>query len=195
MVSGANRSDVQTPRVPLTYAEYCFLPDDGRRYELKERELYATLAPTPFHQTVSRRLLFALMAALEEPGLAFVFNAPVDLILADTTVVQPDLVLLRAGRRDLVSDRGIEAPPDLVVEILSPSTSGRDRHRKTGVYARFRIPEYWIVDPDHGWIEVHRLDPQTGAYFLRCRFDRADTLRSEAFPEIAVPMAPLFRPL
>ncbi len=86
-------------------------------------------------------------------------------------------------------------PPDLVVEILSPSTSGRDHHLKTGVYARFSIPEYWIVDPDHGWIEVHRLDSQTGAYFLQRRFDRADTLRSEAFSEIAVPMAPLFRSL
>jgi Uma2 family endonuclease len=195
VITGTHSVDPKPRRVQLTYREYAYLPDDGRRYELMDGELYMTPAPTPHHQTVSRRLQYALMAALEEPGIAFVFNAPIDVILGDTNVVQPDLAIVRSSRRELITDRGIEGAPDVVVEILSPGTSGRDRHLKTGIYARHGVPEYWIVDPDHGWIDVHALEGEGGGYGLVKRFDRADTLRSALFPEIAVPMAPLFRPL
>lgn len=180
-------------RVPYTYREYCYLPADGRRYELVEGELYVTPAPAPFHQTVSRRLQFALMSQLEQPGIAFVFNAPCDLILSETTVVQPDLVIVGSGRRHLITDRGIEGPPEVAIEILSPSSKGQDRFLKSAAYARFGIPEYWIVDPDHAWVEVYRL--AESQYQLEVRFDRASTLRSPAFLEIAIPLEPVFRPL
>src|SRR5438874_13805058 len=81
---------------PLTYDEYRLLPEDGKRYELMEGDLFVSPAPSPRHQTVSRRLQFALMQALETPGLAQIFDAPVDLILEPTSVVQPDLVVVSA---------------------------------------------------------------------------------------------------
>jgi len=180
------------PQVRLTYEDYQYLPSDGRRYELVEGELCVTPAPDPFHQTVSRRLQHALMAQLEDNGVAFVFNAPVDVILSETTVLEPDLVILRQSRKELISKRGIEGPPDVVVEILSPASRGQDRHLKRSTYAQYGIGEYWIVDPDIGLIEVHVLEGR--GYKLAARFDRASTLSSAAFDEIAVPLASVFRP-
>jgi Uma2 family endonuclease len=179
--------------VPYTYQEYQYLPNDGRRYEIVEGELYVTPAPSPMHQTVSRRLQFALMKQLEEPGIAFIFNAPFDVILAETSVVEPDLAIIRQGRRGSLSKRGFEGAPDVVVEILSPSTRGNDVFLKKAAYARLGVAEYWIVDPELGRIEVFRL--KEGGYDQGLLFDRSATLSSPSFPEIVVPLAPLFAPL
>jgi Uma2 family endonuclease len=179
--------------VPYTYQEFQYLPNDGRRYEIVEGELYVTPAPSPMHQTVSRRLQFALMKQLEEPGVAFIFNAPFDVILSETSVVEPDLVIIRQGRRGSFSKRGFEGGPDVVVEILSPTTRGNDVFLKKAAYARLGVAEYWIVDPDLGRIEVFRL--KEGGYDQGLLFDRSATLSSPSFPEVAVPLAPIFAPL
>ncbi len=137
------------PPVPLTYREYCFFPDDGQRHEIVEGEHYVTPVPTTTHQRVSGNLFVALHSQLRERGIAEVFSAPTDVILSDTTVVQPDLVVVRMSRSGAISERGIEGPPDLVIEILSPNTSGRDEFLKKAAYAKAGVPEYWLVDPDH----------------------------------------------
>lgn len=179
-------------RIPYTYREYALLPNDGRRYEVVDGELLVSPAPTPFHQTVSRRLMFRLMEQLEEAGIAYVFNAPIDVILGDTTIVQPDLAILRVARKELISKRGIEGPPDVVVEILSPSTRGTDRYLKGASYASHGIPEYWIVDPELGHVELYRIEGDR--YGIHTRFDRASPLASPELPEVAIPLAPIFRP-
>lgn len=177
---------------PFTYREYALLPEDGRRHELVEGEFYVTPAPGTDHQTVSRRLQQILMQQLEDTGIAQVFDAPVDLLLDESTCVQPDLVLVRSARAHLIKPRAIEGGPDLVVEILSPSHPGNDRFLKRGVYARFGVPEYWIVDPA-GWVTVLRSSEEAkGRYDLEARFDRAATLTSEEFREIAVPLPRVF---
>ncbi len=91
-------------------------------------------APTTIHQRVSRRLQQVLMQQLEEPGIAEVFDAPTDVILSETSVVQPDLAVVRIARK-AASERGIEGPPDVVVEILSPGNSGHDELFKKMLYA------------------------------------------------------------
>jgi Uma2 family endonuclease len=179
--------------VPYTYRDYLCLPDDGRRYELIDGDLFVSPAPTPFHQTVSRRLQYALMTALEQTGIAFVFNAPCDVLLADTTVVQPDLAIVRQDHRDIVTGRALEGAPALVVEILSPSTRDRDLYLKRDAYARFGVAEYWVVDPDRGFVEVYSLED--GAYAGPRRYDRASTLESPAFPEVSIPLNAIFRPI
>src|SRR5689334_1183493 len=88
---------------PFTYEDYCRLPDDGQRYELIDGEFYVTPAPTSMHQTVSRRLQHRLMLQLEDPGLAVVFDAPFDVILANTTVVQPDLCVIKTERKGMIA--------------------------------------------------------------------------------------------
>jgi Uma2 family endonuclease len=142
---------------PLTYKDYEALPADGRRHELHEGTLSVTPAPVPRHQRVSHRLLRLIDRHVEANGLGEILYAPVDLILSDTTVVQPDLLYLDPPRMVSITGRGIEGPPALVIEILSASTAPVDRDVKRRLYARHGVPAYWIVDPDARVIEAHVL--------------------------------------
>jgi Uma2 family endonuclease len=179
-------------RIRYSYAEYAGLPPDGRRWELIDGELEVNPAPVTRHQTVSRRLQFELMRQLEETELALIFDAPTDVILSDHDVVQPDLAIVSYSRRQVITQRGIEGPPDIVVEILSTSTRVMDRRVKSVTYARFGVPEYWIVDPDLGLIELYRL-AEDGTYGAPARFDRASMLTTPSFAELSVSLARVFR--
>ncbi len=178
-------------RPPLTYQEYRLLPEDGKRYELMEGDLFVSPAPSPWHQTVSGRMLHMLMTQLQDSGLARVFPAPIDLVLEPESVVQPDLVQVGRARKHIVTERAIEGAPDVVVEILSPGSRDRDKHIKRRLYERFAIPEYWVVDPDLGRIEIWRIE--AGRYGIRAQLDRASTLTSPDFPELSIPLLPLFQ--
>jgi len=142
------------------------------------------------HQVVSRQLQFALMAQLKQPKIAQVFDAPMDVILEPTTVVQPDLIVIANTRRHIVTARAIEGVPNVIVEILSPSSMDRDTYIKRKLYERCGVDEYWIVDPEYGSLEVWRHDGQR--YGNRGRFDRAGTLTSPDFPDMSIPLLPLF---
>jgi Uma2 family endonuclease len=134
-------------RTTLTYRDYEALPADGRRYELHDGELSVAPSPGTRHQRIIGTMHVLLRAHVEAHRLGEIFLSPVDCILSDTTIVQPDLVYLDPTRARLVSERAIEGPPTLVVEILSPSTTRIDRSRKRQLYAHHGIPYYWIVDP------------------------------------------------
>jgi len=140
----------------LDYGDYAGIPADGLTYEILDGELYVTPAPSPMHQRVSKRLQRQLEAYFEARGLGEVFDAPIDLILTLHDVVQPDLVVVTDAAR--VSARGIEGPPTLVVEVLSPSTRDRDRGVKGRRYAALGVPHYWLVDFDAPRLECFRLD-------------------------------------
>ncbi len=182
---------VRPANVPLTYEVYAGMPDDGRRRELIDGDFEMNPAPSTRHQTVSRHLQYELMAAIEEPGHGFVFNAPTDIILSDTNVVQPDLCIVRHTRQHIITERAIEGAPDVMVEILSPGTSTLDRRVKSALYARFAVPEYWIVEPDGARLELHQL--QGGAYVLLARLDRASTLETPGFPDVRIDLSRVFR--
>lgn len=134
-------------RTILTYADYAALPDDGRRYELHEGELSVTPAPGIRHQRVKANLFDVLRHHVQAGRLGEVLDAPVDCILTDNTVVQPDIVYVSPDRSVLISERAIEGAPTLAVEVLSPSSEYIDRRRKLDLYARHGVPYYWIVDP------------------------------------------------
>ena len=144
-------------RVVLTYQDYAALPSDGRRYELHEGELSVTPKPGTRHQWIVGELFALLREHVNARGLGKVFVSPVDCILSDTTVVEPDVVYLDPTRAGLVSDRAIEGAPMLAVEVLSPSTARTDRSTKLQLYAKHRVPFYWIVEPDGPWIEAYVL--------------------------------------
>jgi Uma2 family endonuclease len=148
---------VSGERTGLTHRDYAALPDDGRRYELHEGELSVMPTPGTRHQRVIGSLHVLLRAHVEAHRLGEVFLSPVDGILSGTTVVEPDLVYLDPTRAHLVSDRAIEGPPTLVVEVLSPSSTTIDRSRKRELYARHGIPSYWIVDPVASTLEAYSL--------------------------------------
>jgi Uma2 family endonuclease len=141
-----------------TYAEYARLPSEGStRYEIIAGELVVTPGPRPDHQRVVMRLLRALDPYVRSHGLGEVFPGPIDVLFAEGDYFEPDVVFVRNGREHIVSDRGLEEAPDLVVEVVSPSTANRDRGVKLERYRRFGVPEYWIVDPDAGTLHVWRL--------------------------------------
>ena len=177
-------------RVILTYKEYEALPADGRRYELHEGELSVTPAPRPLHQRILGNLNEIVRQHVNYRGLGEVFLSPIDCILSDTSIVQPDLVYLDTGRGSLVSNRGIEGPPTLVVEVLSPSTTEIDRSTKRQLYARHGVPSYWIVDPEARTIEAYILSE--GGYQLAARAAGPEAVSLPPFPDLAFAPASLW---
>ncbi|MGH7857934.1 MAG: Uma2 family endonuclease [Candidatus Binatia bacterium] len=179
-------SSDRLPPGPLTYEDYCELPEDGNRYEILDGELFVSPAPVPLHQTVSANLEWILMRHVREHRLGHVLHAPLDLLLERTTVAQPDVLFIRAGRESIVTDRAIEGAPDLVVEILSPSTSRKDRTTKASLYARFGIDHYWILDPDERAFELY--ERQGAAYRLAARGQGDEAVRPSLFPGLEIPL-------
>ena len=160
-----------TARLAWTYQDYAALPDDGKRYEIHDGELSVTPAPTSLHQIVSARLFRILDAHVLARNFGLVLYAPLDVILSDgpseTTILQPDLVYLDNDRLEALHVRGVEGPPTLAIEILSPSTAPADRTRKRGLYARYGVPYLWLVDPDARDVEAHVL--RAPEYFVQAR--------------------------
>ncbi len=134
------------PKVKLTYDDYANLPGD-ERYELIDGELILVGAPYLIHQRLGKRL-FRLMLSAEDDGLGWLYFAPVDVVLTDHDVVQPDLLFISKERADIITAANVQGAPDLVVEILSPSTARRDWTQKRELYARHGVKEMWLVDPE-----------------------------------------------
>jgi Uma2 family endonuclease len=171
----------------LDYGDYCAIPPDRNRYELIEGEVYVTPAPSPQHQRLVLRLADALQPHFVAP--AEVFVSPIDVILTDHDVVQPDVVVVRDPAQ--VSRRGIEGPPLLVVEILSPTTTVYDRTTKSRRYATLGIEHYWIVDPEAQQLESYRRE---GSSFRQlASVGPAGTLTHPDFPGLVLALAPLWR--
>jgi len=139
----------------ITWQDVQQLPDDGNRYEAIDGELYVTAAPTLRHQRISRRLFLALHEMLGDPDRGELFYAPTGVEFPATEEgVQPDLVFVSNERRGILTDRWIRGAPDLVIEILSPTTAHRDRGVKRKLYERQGVEQYWIADPDSATVEV-----------------------------------------
>jgi len=153
----------------LDYSDYVAMPDDGKRYEIVRGVLHVTPSPSPLHQRVSKRLQVQLMDYFERRSMGEVFNAPLDVILTESDIVQPDLLVVADAVQ--VSGRGIEGAPLLVVEILSPSSLRCDREVKLGRYAELGVRHYWIVDPEARRIECLRLAGDTYRRILDARGD------------------------
>ena len=143
-------------RVRLTYQDYVDLPDD-KRYEIIDGELYEMTAPTLRHQDILLDLGIIFKPHVLANGLGRVYVSPVDVVFAQGDIVQPDLVFVSEARRHIMQDHAIVGAPDLVIEILSPSTVAHDRKRKADLYARYGVLEYWMVDMETETIEVRRL--------------------------------------
>lgn len=172
-----------------TYADLDRLPEseNGERYEIIDGELIVTPSAVPLHQLADYRLTRRLGDHVEGGRLGQIFFAPVDVRLGDQTLI-PDLLFISRARLDIVGPKAIEGAPDLVVEILSPSTRDRDLGVKKAVYARHGVREYWIVDPEARSVTVFAL-----------RGDRYEPLpqeggvaRSEVLAGLAIDVAALF---
>ncbi len=169
----------------LTYDDYAAI-DDGNRYELVGGQL-ELMSPAPLvsHQMISIELVKNIAQSCEAEYI--ILPAPVDVILSPYEVRQPDLLLINRKRMEIISKHGIIGPPDLVIEILSPSSLKRDKIDKTKSYARFGIPEFWIIEPDLGILEQHTLIE--GRYDLTDIFQNNETITSPTIPCVSFTMA------
>ena len=129
---------------PYRRADHADLPDEPR-CELIYGRFYLCPGPVPLHQYLVLRLGRLLDEVAERTG-GLALAAPMDVHLARHSVVQPDLLYVSPARSEIVQN-WIEGAPDLVVEILSPSTASRDQVHKLNLFADAGVSEYWIVDP------------------------------------------------
>jgi len=149
-----------------TYQDYLKLAEEpGYRYEVLEGVLVKAPSPSVMHQRVSRRLIRVLedyFSEIDPEGE--VFFAPLDVTLQENTVVQPDLLYISGKQRKLVEETRIDGPPTLVIEIISPSTSRKDRIQKRNIYRKYSVQQYWLVHPEEKTLECFAL--RDGAYSL-----------------------------
>jgi Uma2 family endonuclease len=143
--------------VKFTYEEYRTLPENGKHYQVIDGDLIMSPAPTTRHQRILMDILLALGGFVKSHRRGEVLCAPLDIILSEDNIVQPDIVYISSKRRGIVFREGIRGAPDLCVEILSPSNRDLDLNAKRLLYARFGLPELWLVDPDADTLQIFRL--------------------------------------
>jgi len=184
MEGGAVETTMSQASFKLGLEDYELFPDDGQRHELIDGEHVVTPAPTTRHQSILMRLGAALFGYAEPHRMAKVLPAPTDVILSPHDVVQPDLLLVAVDRLDIVRNR-IEGPPDLAIEILSPSSRRTDEVLKRRAYERWGVGELWIVDPEVERVRVYRVERER-------RFGRALELSTEHGESLETPLLPGF---
>lgn len=156
----------------------------GIRYDLKP-------SPTVTHQILLSNLYFCLQKSCQANGI--IVFAPMDVYLDEDNIVQPDLIFIRNENIGILTNKCIDGLPDLLVEILSPSTASRDRIKKKALYERFGVKEYWIIDPVHATLDRFALEHNKLP--LIATYGAGDTVTSELFSCISIGMDELFAPL
>jgi Uma2 family endonuclease len=172
----------------LTADELDQFPNDGKRREIIGGELYVSPAPARTHQELSMRLSYLLYEAIDLTGTGKAFAAPVDVRFSATDQVQPDLLAIRKDRLSTYQGHIVQGHPDIVVEILSPSTSRYDEIEKKRLYASAGVPEYWIVDPKPQTLTIFRL---TDSGYIVVEPENS-LLRSTAITDFTIDPAALF---
>ena len=190
-------SSAQPARHAWTYSDLVALPDDQLRHELIDGEHVVTPSPGTTHQTVLGRLFMFLKAYAEHHRSGEVLFAPFDVKLSAYTVLVPDLVYFTADRfARIVNEKHATGAPNLVVEVLSPSTRRRDRGRKRAVYDREGVQGYWLVDPVAGSVTVLRRPKIGGGLTNMSMLTLADgdLLKSPLFPGLTIRLRDVFAP-
>jgi len=185
-------SSVSTRLTPtrISYEQFCRLPEDGNQYELIDGELVVTPSPNTRHQKILGKLFLLLSAYIEKRDLGEVYVSPLDTVFDPNNVLQPDILFISKARlADLARER-IEGAPDVVVEILSPSTFHKDLRRKMAVYSQFGVQEYWIVDPEMKTLELHMRS--ASGLQLAHRFSANEIFKSPLLEGLQIPVASLF---
>ena len=178
-------------QIKFSYLDYQNLPEsETKRYELLGGEIVMAPSPTSKHQRISWKLNDQLSRFVQANALGLVFYAPLDIILSGEDVVQPDILFISNRRLKIIHEDAIHGAPDLVIEILSPTTAGRDRTLKRTLYARSGVQEYWLVDSESRSIEVLTLGEQ--GYQLAGRYESGQTLTSPLLPGLKIQLDQLF---
>ena len=147
-------------------------------------------APNTFHQRISGRIYRIMANFVLDNGFGEIFDAPTDVVLSDDVVVQPDILFISKERAGIIGEQAIMGAPDLVVEIISPSSSFNDSVRKREIYQRFGVKEYWLVFPEEKAIEIMTLE--NGIYRELCSAKEQGTVQSKLLHGFEVELKGVF---
>ena len=173
-----------TTTTRLTYDDFVRLPDDGKRYEIIDGELYVNAAPVPQHQRIVRKLLVRLDRYFEEHGGGEAFPSPIDVRFDDHNVVEPDIIVIKSERASIVGPKNVQGAPHLIVEVLSDGSRRVDEIKKRKLYEQFGVDEYWIVDGELELVKIYRRTASG--------FERVAEIDTDAGGSITTPLLPGF---
>ena len=152
------------------------LPETSQPTELWNGEIVISPAPHPRHQEIVLNFAHRLKVHSANGKLGKVYVSPVDVVLTQKPVVQPDVLFISKARLGIVKNY-VDGAPDLAMEVISETSWQRDRIEKKALYEQCGLPEYWIIDPDSETIEVFALTK--GVYQLHCRAVGAQLAKSK----------------
>ena len=178
-----------TGRGNFTYEDLRHTPDDGKRYEVLEGDLIVSPSPQWKHQRIVHRL-HTYLTSWENAGYGSVCTAPLDVVLSDRDVVQPDLLFIAKDRLGIVTAENVQGAPDLVVEVISDRSRRRDAITKRHIYERYDVRLYWLVDPEEETVRVFEL--KDGAYGEPTTLRAGQQLTCPLFPDITEDVGTLF---
>jgi Uma2 family endonuclease len=173
-----------------TFEQFRQFPIDGKRYELLRGEVHVTPTPATRHQAIVQNLAMGVGSHVIKNNLGEVYTAPLDVRLAEDTVLQPDLIFISNARAGIILEDWIAGAPDLVVEVSSPSTAAYDRASKLPLYAESGVSELWLIDSQAKTVEVLKL--QGKKYFVDATLAGDQVLTSNLFPGWHLPLRDVF---
>ena len=175
--------------IKFTYEDYLHFPED-KRYEIIDGEVHMVPSPGEAHQDVCANLAFVLRVFVKENALGKVYFAPLDVVFSEIDVVQLDIMFISKERLNIITERNIQGAPDLIVEIISPSSEYRDRVIKRKLYSKYGVKEYWLVDPEKKEIEVMALG-ESGLETVKI-YKKTDILESLVLKGIKIKLDEIF---
>ena len=190
---------MRSPAAPadtrFTYDDFVLFPDDGKRHEIIDGEHHVTPSPNLRHQVLVGRLVFEIELYLRaNPGTGHVFLSPLDVVLSHWDVVEPDLLFVAGDQAAIMTEKNIQGPPALVVEVLSKSTRKRDAQIKRRLFERTGVREYWLVDPELDTVQVFRPSPEGKlARVAELTAEDGDVLTTPLLPGCQINLRELFR--
>jgi Uma2 family endonuclease len=175
----------------ITRYDYEEMREGPPFYQVIEGDLIMSPSPKTVHQSIAGRIYMAIGLFLEKHALGEVFIAPLDVFLGDINVYQPDVLFVSNQKRGIITGRGIEGAPDLVVEILSPGTARYDKGSKLKIYGRFGVQELWLIDPDIRAVQVYL--PAKDAAAPAATHGEKAVFQSSLLPGLRIKTASLFK--
>ena len=172
-----------------TYQDYAKLPE-GAPYQLINGEFVMTPAPKPYHQRLLKRILISLSKYVDNHSMGEVLCAPIDVFFSKTETYQSDIIYISKDRLPIIAEDKVEGAPDLIVEILSPTTAEYDLRHKKQIYEQHNVKEYWIVDPIEKSVDVYT--NKGNKYELIDKFHKSQVLKSSLIKRLEIDLSDVF---